>query len=383
MKNLLNTLKTDRLFLKAQKLAGKGRLDSTLEEFDKALALSPADSSILLRKALALSDNNQYEDAINTIEKAIEINASNAVYHMFMGRIHYDNGEFDKALEAFDRSISLDPDNGLPQCYKNLTLLNTGYDEKAMELIIDEITNTNPEFQSRLLVLCESMLLDRGIRAEYGSNDKEKEKASPNLFSWMLVNAAHNTRILLGKLQYAVNRSKSEAYTHYIKGKMNLSLEKSSEAIVELKKALQIFPGLDEANEKLVEIYFESGDFKSALECLKATKEYREARRPADSEGGTESPEAEERSGQLSNFTRLILGITYYKLDEYDNAIEHLEPVIGDDSLDFEPDYYLGLCYLAQEKTRQALSLFRSTVEKTNLDFIRDRLEAVRKYCQE
>jgi tetratricopeptide (TPR) repeat protein len=379
MKNLLNTLKTDRFFLKAQKLAGKGRLDSALEEFDKALALSPADSSILLRKALALSDDNRYEDAINTIEKAIEINTSNAAYHMFLGRIHYDNGDFDKALEAFDRSIALDPDNGLPQCYKNLTLLNTRYDEKAIELIIDEIANTNPEFQSRLLVLCESMLLDRGIRAEYGSNDKEKGEASPNLFSWMLVNAAYNTRILLGKLQYAFNRNKREAYTRYIEGEKNLSLEKPTEAITEFEKALQIFPGLDEANEKLVEIYFESGDFKSALECLKATKEYREACSPAGSEGGTESPETEERSGQLSNFTRLILGITYYKLDEYANAIEQLEPVIGDDSLDFEPDYYLGLCYLVQGKSRKALPLFRSTVEKTNLDFIRDRLDAARK----
>ena len=383
MKNLVNTFKTDRLFLKAQKLAGKGRPDSALEEYDKALTLRPADSSILLRKALALSDINRYEEAIDTIEKAIEINPSNATYHMFLGRIHYDHGEFDKALEAFESSMSSDPDNSLPQCYKNLTLLNTGYDEKAIESIIDEIASTNHEFQSRLLVLCESMLLDRGIRAEYGSNDKEKEKASPNLFSWMLVNAAYNARILLGKLQYAANRSKSEAYTHYIKGKMNLSLEKPTEAIAEFKKALQILPGLDEANEKLVEIYFESEDFRNALEYLKATKEYREARIPADSEEGEEGPETEQGSGQLSNFTRLILGILYYKLDEYDNAIEHLEPVIGDGSLDFEPDYYLGLCYLAQGKTGQALPLFRSTVEKTNLDLIKDRLGAVRKHCQE
>jgi tetratricopeptide (TPR) repeat protein len=227
------------------------------------------------------------------------------------------------------------------------------------------------------------MLLDRGTKAEYGSNDKEKEKASPNLFSWMLVNAAYNTQILFGMLQYAVNRSKREAYTHYIKGKMNISLEKPAEAIAEFKKALQILPGLDEANEKLVEIYFESGDFKNALECLKDTKEYREACVPADSEEGAENPETEAGSGQLSNFTRLILGIIYYKLDEYDNAIEHLEPVIGDDSLDFEPDYYLGLCYLAQGKDSQVLPLFRSTIEKTNLDFIRDRLDAARKYCKE
>jgi hypothetical protein len=63
-----------------------------------------------------------------------------------------------RQFRHLDKSLQISPENALTQSYKALTLLAMDKIEEAYKLLKGRVNLTNPKFQSRLLVLCESFL---------------------------------------------------------------------------------------------------------------------------------------------------------------------------------------------------------------------------------
>ena len=156
---MIRTFKTEFLFTKGQKQAKIGDWEGSINLYDKALSLVPNYSGIYLHKALSLSKQKKYPEAIEVLDKAISLKPNNHAYYLFLGIIYYDFKKYDDALKSFEKTLEISPDNYLAVCFRCLTLLvkEENIDE-SLAILVDNIQNTNSEFQARFLVLCESFL---------------------------------------------------------------------------------------------------------------------------------------------------------------------------------------------------------------------------------
>ena len=375
MNSLVAVLKSDALFSKAQKLANADRLDEAITAYNKALILTPASNGLLLHKALALSDKGNYTDSLLEMTKILELDNKNHAYHFFLGRIHYDHGLYDKALEEFDKSLSIYPDNILVTCYQYLTRLAKRYDSELYKSLKKEITKTNSDFQSRVLLLCESFLGIENIKLLEDDESSLNEEHISSIERLII-----NTLIFLKswpyKIRYIVNKQKKSAYSHYIEGE-KLRLESNNLASIdEFSKALQLFEGLEDAIQQLAELHYEMGDYSSALEYYGQISKYSQAIELLDQT--SQQDEAQEISDKIQriDYTILLtLGNIYFKLKEYEKAITIYEVIVKAGWRDFEVYYYLGSCYLALDNREKARFWYNRATEKPGTTLVRDRLD--------
>ncbi|MDD5700744.1 MAG: tetratricopeptide repeat protein [Dehalococcoidales bacterium] len=380
MTRIIRLIKSDLLFSKGQDFASKGRLDEALRVFDQALILSPNNGGILLHKALALSDKNEYDKAIVTIQNAIGLNPTNSVYYMFLGRIHYDNRMYGEAIHALEKSLSIDPNNILTRCLRNLSILAKQHNVEAYKRLKTEIINVNAEFQSRLLFLCELYLIKTNEQLKSTENISGENIASHNKITQFFDNLVYSLWMTNYKIRYFRNKRKLSAYIHYLEG-IKISSNDPSSAIEEYKKALNMYPELEEARDQLIDFYFQRNDFSRALEYIE----------PED-KIDNESPSHDERKSDkqlymktedrkyLSSSNILLSGIAYYYLGKYDKSIERFKGAIEKGIEDFRLFYYLGLCNLASGDIEQSKSWFRKAVNKIDMKFLQQRLDKMSEY---
>ena|GEM_PF-2411362 len=395
---MIKTIRSQILFSRAQRLVQQGKLNEAIKVFDQALSMSPNWSAIYLHKALVLSDNQEYHDSVTTLMSAIQLYPSNSVYYMFIGRVHYDNQRLDEALQAFEKSLHMDRRNVLTLCFRNLTLLAMGKTEDAYEALKRQVNLTNSDFQSRLLVLCESFLwqknelskpLEVSIQDEDTVVDKEPWRIYQGLedvfhkTGQLLIQAECYILSVLYRVRYAFDTKKKSAYLHYLEGNKRSLLGDFEASVDEYRKALSLFPEFGKTKEQLAEIYFENGYYKCALEYLMQTEEYRKALDVSpQKENKPEKLHITKDGGSTNRSLCLVLGIIYYKLGEYDKAIEKLTTATELGLTDYLPFYYLGLCSIAQNDTAGARSSFKKTTEKVNPNIAQKRLYEMMRICR-
>lgn len=379
---MIKIIRAEILFSRAQRLVQQDKLDQAIGVFDQALSISPKYGGIYLHKALALSDEEKYEDSVTTIMRAIELDPSNSVYYMFLGRIHYDHRRFDEALQAFEKSLLIDSANVLTLCFKNLTLLAMGNTDEAYEGLKGKVANANSDFTSRLLVYCESLLLqDKDLSKTLEENIHEgniilKERsgricrALEDVFhktNQLIIHILYHSLVVFYRCKYVSNPKKKSAYLHYLEGDKRNLLGDSQAAVEEYMKALNLLPDFDEPTEQLAEIYFENGDYERAHEYLRQTEKYKNALK------GNELRDT---------FLCLRLGIIYYELGEYDKAVEKFMTVARLERTDYLPFYYLGLCSIVQNDLRRARSWFKKATEKLNPNIAQKRVDELVCICK-
>jgi tetratricopeptide (TPR) repeat protein len=380
MKRIIRLFKSDLLFSRGQNYASTGRLDEALIAFDQALQLSPNNGGILLHKALALSENNKYDKAIAIIQNAIALNPKNSIYYMFLGRIHYDNRMFDAAIQTLDKSLSIDPDNTLTRCLRNLSVLAKKHNDDAFKQLKIEFKNANLEFQSRLLFLCELFLIKTNEDLKSTENTPAENPISHNKIIQFFDNMVYSLWMMNYKIRYFRDKRKLSAYIHYLEG-MKISSTNLSSAIEEYKKALNVYPELEEARDQLIDFHFQRNDFSHVLE-------YIEPEGNLDNEstsqlGKEPNKQLSIKTGNqkyLSNSNILLSGIAYYYLGKYDKSTERLLDAIEKGNDDYRTFYYLGLCNLASGDIEQSKSWFRKAVEKIDIKFFQQRLDKMSEY---
>jgi tetratricopeptide (TPR) repeat protein len=375
--NIINILKSDIFFSKGQDNASKGFLDEAIREFNRSLLLDPKNSALLLHKALALSDKGQYTEAVSTIEKAMAIKPNNSVYYLFLGRVHYDHKMLNDALNALDQSLRMDSNNVLALCFKNLTILNMGYSDSAYDVIKREFVNTNSEFRGRLLYFCESLLNGRIRNAESISNVKPKDDQQRGGITQSLVGYFYSLRKLLYRIRYAFNEKTQSAYFHYLEGSKKYILDDSAKAIDEFKNALRIFPEFKPAKARLIDLYFENGDYANLTKLFEIDGSLNK------SDSQSDELISMVNDGDLDTSGMVMLGISFYNLREYEKSIKYLKFAIKDGLKDFKTFYYLGLCYLALNDVEGAQPYFRKASDGIETNFFKERLEEMKRVCVE
>jgi tetratricopeptide (TPR) repeat protein len=112
--------------------AGTGEAERALADFDRALALDPADADAVREKAQAYEGLGRAKEAEDTYLRAIRLRPAYWGNHSRLGALYWRQGRYAEAERAFRRVIELTPDN--VRGYANLggVLQVMGRDEEAV-----------------------------------------------------------------------------------------------------------------------------------------------------------------------------------------------------------------------------------------------------------
>jgi len=110
-----------------------GRLDKAKEDYDKAIALAPSYSYAYINRGLVFDKMGRLDKAIEDYDKAIALSPSDPNVYNNRGLVFHKMGRLDKAKEDYDRAIAFNP--SYPNAYYNRgsVFAQMGMFDKAME----------------------------------------------------------------------------------------------------------------------------------------------------------------------------------------------------------------------------------------------------------
>jgi tetratricopeptide (TPR) repeat protein len=88
-----------------------GRIDDTIDAFEKVLLFTPEDARIHYNTGIAYGKLNKFTKAIEHLKTAVRIDPNNADAFKSLGSLFTQTNELDEAALVYERAIELDPDN--------------------------------------------------------------------------------------------------------------------------------------------------------------------------------------------------------------------------------------------------------------------------------
>jgi tetratricopeptide (TPR) repeat protein len=168
---------------KGQFLSADGDINESMEAYDRAIGLIPANDTAEL--VLALSDKaeelaftSRWEDALNATDRAIELDPKNSVIWHFKAFILTSLDRKEESLEAFDGAIKQNPDDAIAWQYKASQLLEMKRYNESLEAY-DRVINLTGENDTAGLA---QAYLSKGIALnKTGRTDDARETLQKSL----------------------------------------------------------------------------------------------------------------------------------------------------------------------------------------------------------
>jgi tetratricopeptide (TPR) repeat protein len=112
-------------FLLGELYLSKSRVSEAVGEFQKELAINPADAATYYKLADAYSRIQKYDDAERLLQRSIWLDATSTGPYILLGKVLEKKGEFELAVRALQRAAAMDPNNPtthhlLGQAYRDM-----------------------------------------------------------------------------------------------------------------------------------------------------------------------------------------------------------------------------------------------------------------------
>ena len=101
----------DALHLLAIVQSRRGRYDTALDNFDKALRVDPNNADLLNNRGSALTQATRFEEALTCYDKALEIRPNYANAHNNRGCVLMEMQRYEEALTSYSKALVLEPHN--------------------------------------------------------------------------------------------------------------------------------------------------------------------------------------------------------------------------------------------------------------------------------
>lgn len=98
---------------------GIGLLDEAVDEYRKALRLSPSFADIITQLGIALRDKGKFDEAIQEFNRAKEQNPRFIPARLQLGVTYYSQGFYGLAEEEWQGALAIDPGNTTVKTYLN------------------------------------------------------------------------------------------------------------------------------------------------------------------------------------------------------------------------------------------------------------------------
>jgi tetratricopeptide (TPR) repeat protein len=127
----------------------KSRIPEAIEQFQKELALNPADAAVYYKLADAYSRLQNYEEAERLLQRSIWLDATSTGPFILMGKILEKKGETVLAVRALERALAMDPNNPIPhhllgQAYRHLGKNEDAERELKIASQLEQSQNAKP-----------------------------------------------------------------------------------------------------------------------------------------------------------------------------------------------------------------------------------------------
>jgi tetratricopeptide (TPR) repeat protein len=370
---MLENIKAEIQFREAQKLKSLGKLDESLEVFDRALSFNPEQGGIYLHKGIALCQLRKYDESIECIKAGLRIDPQNFVHYMFLGISYFDSGDFNSSLENFKKALSLCPGNLYCLAYINLISLGKNNNKnEAIDFFQARYFSINYEVLSKLTAFCEKALhagdKQYSLFKKDGNESKSIIERIKIFFSKIIFNAEHT----LIKLNPFMGKNKKEAinitydaFKDALKGNVEPAIEK-------LKRAIAIKADLQEPLDLLFELYCEEGNYLKSLELLNAKGENTLERLLEESAG-------EKENGTLnSNVDQELLmkfGYLYYRLGDINKALQVFKILTNLNPKNTLFNYFLGILYILKKEEVAGVKFFRHNLNHLGVTMTKERFD--------
>ncbi len=95
------------------------RLDDAIDEYQKALRLSPNFADIITQLGVAYREKGQYDEAIKHLSRAKEVNPRYMLARLHLGLTYYSHGFYGLAEEEWQDALKIEPENAAIRTYLN------------------------------------------------------------------------------------------------------------------------------------------------------------------------------------------------------------------------------------------------------------------------
>jgi tetratricopeptide (TPR) repeat protein len=109
----------------------KSRIPESIAEFQKELAINPANAATYYKLADAYSRIQKYDDAQRLLQRSIRLDPTSTTPFILMGKVLEKKGEYDLALTALQRAATMDPNNPMTHYLLGQAYRNVGKKEQA------------------------------------------------------------------------------------------------------------------------------------------------------------------------------------------------------------------------------------------------------------
>jgi len=127
----------------------KREYEKGIAQGERAVALNPGDSTVLVYYAISLNFAGRSEEAITLLQKAIRLNPVGSFYN-YLCNLHLGNalmftGRYEEAVSAYKKAIQRAPNNMWPHIMLTATYSEMGR-EKEAQAEAAEVLRINPKF---------------------------------------------------------------------------------------------------------------------------------------------------------------------------------------------------------------------------------------------
>ena len=270
------TLSPEMFVNRAQELFKAGKLDAAKQAFKEAIAADPKNPSNFIELARIQVITGQYEEAMTNTSNAMLINPNNPLAHAVEGWALGFQENYIEAERSIKRALEIDPNNALAHAF-------------YAEILINQIQ-------------ADYGLVDKAINESKLALDLGPELLETHRVRGIVLLNTNNLEEAVLEFEKAISLNKSIADLHLYLGITYKALERYDLAQDALLLAYSLNPKDTVALVELSRAYFADGRYPQA-------SQYAE-------EAAKIEPENPHRHGYL--------GITYYKQDQFPEAIDEL-----------------------------------------------------------
>jgi tetratricopeptide (TPR) repeat protein len=365
----------ERLLGKGQRAASAGDAAAALAFYDRALARCADYAPAHLYRALSLSAQQDHAAAAASARQAVKRDPQRPAYRLMQGVVAYDAGDLAVAMEAFEIACKMSPANRLAAAYARLTAIRRELprpDPGHLAALETLMASTNPAFQARWLVLCESALADSRPKARTLAEQMiagtclEAPTAAGPLF-------LRNWKMRLSRwfsVLGGVSPARRAALVLVWQAEERLAAGDGEGALEKFAAALQQRPGAEALMDRYLDLCLHQGRYEPILQQVGTDEEVRRLE-------GQPNTQAEAGGNVL-----LLLGVVRFHQGNIAAAISLLEAAAASDALDYLGPYFLGVSFLSAEDSQAARQWFQKAVSRLNPNIAALRLAEWRRCLQ-
>ncbi len=338
----------EMFFFRANSYIFLGDIQSSIQEYSKAIDIAPEFSSAYVNRGAIYLENQQYQQALDDLNKAIEIDPDIALAYVDRANTYYALGEVDRALDDYIRALQINPKFALAYTNRGSVYGSLGeYDAAVRDL--ESAIQIDPTYH----LAYNNLGLVYQQLGDYQKSIDAFEQAT------------------------LINPEYIEAYNNA--GMSHMENGQYQSAIESFRMAIDMHPEFALAYFNMANAYVRLGDQKSAIQNYTYAIDLQPQNAKFINNRGVAYAMMEEYRLAIQDFDRVIFiephamtymnrGKSYLFLEEYQLAFQDLNQSLVLDPKYADAYYNRGLAYQKIGKNTEAEADFAKYKELTGQD---------------